>query len=242
MKIRKLSFLPFYYSLVLVLVLAILTPILVPARAAYDLHISDDVTIQSSNAEPAIIPRMPSLRDFINGVKNGLADDLVGVYVPGVLAFPIVNQPAGNYGFVSSEKDVVTLFGLAMKNNAIGLLAHNNLAGKDFNKLLPVMRVILIYGNGRIKSFSINDVKYFHALEPYNPYSDFEDVENLGVWLTAEDVYNQIYGGSDRLIFQTCIAANGEPAWGRVFVTAELINPISLGTTVNHGGIGFSTQ
>jgi hypothetical protein len=242
MTIRTIPIQPVYLSLILVLILGTLTPILNPARAANDLKISRDLPIHSSNVEPMIIPRVPGLRDFINGVMNGKPNDLVGVYVPGVMAFPIVNQPAGNYGYVSKELDEVTLFGLAKKNNTIGLLAHNDMAGKDFIKLLPFMRVMLIYGNGKINSFTITDVKYYHALEPYSPYSNFEDVENFGVWITAEELFNQIYASSNQLVFQTCIAANGESAWGRLFVTAQQNNSIVAGTTNNNGGIGFSAQ
>jgi hypothetical protein len=204
----------------IVLALGALSPLVSSASASDDL-INIDESIPPTGKEPAIIQRNPSLLEFINFVKNSVSGDLVGVYVPGVIAFRIVDQPAGNYTYVSDQEDVVTLFGMAKKDNSIGLLAHNYLAGKDFNKLLPDMRVILIYGNGAIKSFSITDVKYYHASNPYSPYSNFEDLENLGIWLSAKEVYNQIYGVSDRLIFQTCIEADGNPAWGRVFITAE---------------------
>lgn len=242
MRRHRITIHPLYISILLVLVLGTLTPIMNPSRAADNYKIGKELSIQPSNVNPMIVPRVPGLRDFISNVMNGMADDLVGVYVPGVLAFPIVNQPAGNYGYVSTERGVLTNFGLAEKYNTIGLLAHNDLAGKDFNKLLPFMRVILIYGNGSINSFTITDVKYFHALEPYSPYSNFEDVENFGQWITAEELFKQIYAGSNQLVFQTCITANGEPAWGRLFITAQQTNSIIAGTINNQGGNVFSAQ
>lgn len=242
MRSHKIPIQPIYLSIVLVLVLATLTPLLNPSRAANNYKISQELPIQPSTVDPMIVPRVPGLRDFIRNVTNGMADDLVGVYVPGILALPIVDQPAGNYGYVSNQQNTLTNFGLAEKYNTIGLLAHNDLAGKDFNKLLPYMRVILIYGNGRVNSFTITDVKYYHALEPYSPYSNFEDVENFGVKITAEDLFKQIYASDNQLVFQTCIAAGREPAWGRLFVTAQQISSIIAGTTNNNGGIGFSAQ
>jgi hypothetical protein len=228
------------------LVLGFLTPLVSSARASNDLP-SIDQSIPSTNIEPvnveaAVIQSKPSLLKFINVVKNSVSDDLVGVYVQNVLAFRIVDQPGGNYAYVSEQQDAVTLFGMAMKYDSIGLLAHNNLAGKEFNKLLINTRINLIYGNGAIRTFTVTDVKYYHASNPYSPYSNFEDVENLGTWLTAKQVFNQIYGVNDRLIFQTCIEADGNPAWGRLFVTAEEINSISVGSPATKIGTGLSVQ
>lgn len=233
-------------ALLFSLALCVLTPLVSSAKAVNDLPSIDQsipsTNYEPANVEPAVVQRNPTLLEFMNLVKNNLSYDLVGVYVPGVLAFRIVDQPGGNYAYVSQEQDVVTLFGMAMKYDSIGLLAHNNLAGKEFNKLLIDMRIILIYGNGAIKTFSVTDVKYFHASNPYSPYSNFEDVENLGTWLTAKQVFNQIYAVGDRLIFQTCIEAEGEPAWGRLFVTAELVNSISTGSSATKMGTGLNVH
>jgi hypothetical protein len=117
------------------------------ARASDEL-VNIEEAIPPTGKEPAINQRKLSLLEFINFVKNSVSDDLVGVYVPGVIAFRIIDQPAGNYTYVSNEQDVVTLFGMTKKDNSIGLLAHNYLAGKDFNKLLPEMNDKEIYGRG----------------------------------------------------------------------------------------------
>jgi hypothetical protein len=91
-----------------------------------------------------------------------------------------------------------------------------------------------------VRSYSITEIKYYHASNPYSPYSNFEDVENLGIWLTAKELYNQIYGVSDRLVFQTCIEANGNPAWGRLFITAEPEKSDSFGYSGVKMGMGIN--
>lgn len=228
--------LPLYISLLILFVLGFITPTFSPVSAAKDLDLTDDKLGQSSNVEPALRNRLPILRDFIRSVQNGVSGDLVGVYVPGVAAFPVVEQPAGNYGYVSREADAVTLFGLAMNYGTVGLLAHNDLAGEEFNKLLLSMRFILIYGNGKMERFSITDIKYYRALQPNSPYSDFEDLENRGVLLTAVELFNQMYTVEDRVVFQTCVSANGQPSWGRLFVTAEQVNFLSRSPSIYKRG------
>jgi hypothetical protein len=38
--------------------------------------------------------------------------------------------------------------------------------------------------------------------------------------LTTEQMFNKAYRGDRHVTFQTCIEANGEPSWGRLFVIA----------------------
>lgn len=237
MHIQKSPALLLYISLLTILVLGVISPLLNPVSAAKEMDLSDNGSIQPANVENALVQRMPTLQNFIRVVQNGVSDDLVGVYVPGVLALRIIQQPVGNYGYVSREQGAVTLFSLAQNYDVIGLLAHNYLAGSDFNKLLPNMRVILIHGNGKTDHFSITDIKYYRALEPNSPYSNFEDLENLGVLITAEELFNQFYKSNGRVVFQTCVSANGEPSWGRLFVTAEQASIESTSTNLSRWGI-----
>jgi hypothetical protein len=231
MQIQRSLAIPLYISFLTILVIGVISPVLNPVSAAKELELSDNSSIQPVNVEHALVNRMPTLQYFIRVVQNGASDELVGVYVPGVLALRIIQQPVGNSGYVSPEQGAATLFGLAENYGVIGLLAHNYLAGSDFNKLLPKMRVNMIYGNGRIDHFSITDIKYYRALQPNSPYSNFEDLENLGVLITAEELFNQIYKSSDRVVFQTCVSANGEASWGRLFVTAKQVSIASTSLT-----------
>lgn len=163
---------------------------------------------------------LPDLFGFSVSVLNGNASELRGVYVPQVLAMPIVQQPLGNPGFVSSEANTITQFSMAAEVGNIGLLAHNYLGGVSFANLASGQEVNLIYGDGRVETFIIRSILQYQALDPYSPYSEFRDLES-GTTFTAEQVFGQVYRGERHVTFQTCIAANGNSSWGRLFVIAE---------------------
>lgn len=167
-----------------------------------------------------IVHNFESLDTFIASVENGDPAALRGVYVPDVLAFPIVQQPSSNAGFVSQDENVVTQFSMAAQMGNVGLLAHNNLAGKVFVDLKQGDVVYLVYGDGRTETFQVTRVMQYQALDPYSPYSEFKDLD-AQVTLTAEDLFNLVYRGERHVIFQTCIEANGNSSWGRLFVIAE---------------------
>ena len=70
---------------------------------------------------------------FIADMKNGNANQVTGIWVENVMALQVVQQPAGNPGFVSTIDDVVTYFLYPwQKASNHGLLAHNYLAGRYF--------------------------------------------------------------------------------------------------------------
>jgi hypothetical protein len=164
--------------------------------------------------------RLPLLDTFISQVENGQAEELRGVYIPEILAARVVQQPTENNEFVSPRQDIMTQFGLASRFGSTGLLAHNELAGESFSQLQKGQRSYLIYGNGQISAFVITEILYYQALEPTSTSSNFVDLEN-GDLLTAPELFLKIYNRPDQVIFQTCIAAEGNRAWGRLFVIAE---------------------
>lgn len=161
------------------------------------------------------------LNEFIESVKNGRADQVVGVYVSGVFAYPIVQQPAGAAAYVSSLPDTATQFAMASRHDTIGLLAHNYLAGASFVELELGQVVALVYGDGQVRYYEVDKIRIFQALSPTSPYSDFIDLDNPAKLLSATDVFNQIYAEEGRLVFQTCIERDGELSWGRIFVSAR---------------------
>lgn len=163
---------------------------------------------------------LPDFASFKVKIINGQADTLRGVYVAGVLAMPIVQQPAGNPVFVSATDNEITEFAMATQTGNVGLLAHNYLAGTSFSTLAPGHEVRLIYGDGRVEYFVVNRILSFQALEPYSPYSEFRDLDN-DVTISAEELFRQVYRGERHVTFQTCIEANGNSSWGRLFVIAE---------------------
>src|SRR5512137_1911565 len=93
---------------------------------------------------------LPAFPDFIASVINGQAGVVRGVYVPGVLAYPVYQQAENDPGFVSEKDGVVTQFHLAAKNNVIGLLAHNTLAGASFSNLMVGQEVRIVYGDSKV--------------------------------------------------------------------------------------------
>ncbi|HKG54524.1 MAG TPA: hypothetical protein VKB04_09710 [Anaerolineales bacterium] len=162
---------------------------------------------------------LPTFSDFSKTVQNGDVSVLRGVYVPDVLALPIVQQPAGNAGYVSTEDGKLTQFGMASQFGNVGLLAHNHLSGKSFSQLAVGQEVRLVYGNGKVENFVIAEVLQFQALQPTSPYSSFRNV-NKDETLTAQQMFKRVYFGDRHVTFQTCIAKDGSSSWGRLFVIA----------------------
>jgi hypothetical protein len=169
---------------------------------------------------PASGTTFPNESDFIQSVINQNPDQVSGVYVASVLAKPVVQQPEGNYGFISNDSKVVTLYSLAAMQGVTGLLAHNGLAGTQFFDLRIGQRVSIVYGNGMVHPYRISQIQRYQALDPLNYASDFIDQSN-GERLSAAELFARVYLGGDHVTFQTCISQNGNPSWGRLFVIAE---------------------
>ena len=187
------------------------TPVL-----ALSYHTQRDNLVEQDNNETAL----PDYKSFIESVQNGQKGVLRGVYVPGVFALPIVQQPVGNPGFVSQNNDEITQFNMAAEAGNIGLLAHNYLSGASFTNLAAGQEVRLIYGDGAVEYFVIDQILQYQALQPYSPNSDFRDLET-NVTISAEELFRQVYRGEKHVTFQTCIEANGLGSWGRLFIIAQ---------------------
>jgi len=163
---------------------------------------------------------LPSLQDFTMGLNKGEASQLVGVYAEDTFAYVVVQQPAGAPAFVSNDEDVLTQFSLASQYGSTGLLAHNYLAGANFDQLEESQQVALVYGDGSLQNYTITEVREFQAINPYSPYSNFRDLENQQV-LSSTDLFMQTYALEGVLVLQTCLEKNGVDSWGRIFVIAQ---------------------
>ena len=163
---------------------------------------------------------LPEYRSFVEGIQDGQTGVLRGVYVPGVLAMPIVQQPVGYPGFVSQNESEITQFNMAAEAGNVGLLAHNYLSGASFTNLAPGQEVRLIYGDGAVEYFIIDQIYQYQALQPYSPNSEFRDLET-DITITAEELFRKVYRGERHVTFQTCIDANGNSSWGRLFIVAQ---------------------
>jgi hypothetical protein len=162
----------------------------------------------------------PDLNTFIESVRDGDANVLRGVYVQDVMAFSVMQQPDGSPGFVSQNADQLTQFSMATQAGNVGLLAHDYLAGTSFSDLKIGDVVLLVFGDGHTENYLVTNILQYQALDPNSPYSDFKDLETQAV-LNAGELFNQVYGGERHVTFQTCIFANGDLSWGRLFVVAE---------------------
>jgi len=172
---------------------------------------------------------LPTLAEFSKKVQNGQAAVLRGVYVANLLALPIVQQPLSDSGYVSGNNGEATQFQMAAQYGNIGLLAHNHLAGKLFSALAAGQEVSLVYGDGHIEYFVIKEVLKYQALKPTSPYSSFRNLDKDEV-LSAKQMFKRVYVGERHVTFQTCLAADGNQSWGRLFVIAiprEEPSPIS---------------
>ena len=163
--------------------------------------------------------RLPDFTVFSQAVQNGKADSLRGVYVPNVMALPIVQQPSGNAGYVSSNDGQATQFAMASQFGNVGLLAHNYLSGKSFSQIAVGQEVRLVYGDGRVEYFIVTEILQYQALEPNSPWSSFRGL-NDNTTLSAEQMFKRVYAGDRHVTFQTCIQAEGISSWGRLFVVA----------------------
>ena len=157
--------------------------------------------------------------EFSQSVQNGQKEVLTGVYVSNVMALPIVQQPYGNAGYVSNNDGEVTQFRMASQFGNMGLLAHNHLSGASFSQLAVGQEVRLVYGDGSVEYFVIAEVLRYQALQPNSPYSSFRNLDKDET-LSAEEMFKRVYFGDRHVTFQTCIEAEGDLSWGRLFVVA----------------------
>jgi hypothetical protein len=193
-------------TLILTSILATLL-VLPPARVSAD-----------STGLPA--SDLPTLSTFAGWLNNGASAQLRGVYVPNILADSVVQQPAGQATFVSPRQNILTQFAAASSLGSTGLLAHNFLAGERFTAMQVGQRVYLVYGDGKTMTYMVTTILQYQALQPESPYSNFIDLSN-GAPMSATEVFNAAYGRQGAVVFQTCIAANGNSSWGRMFIVAQ---------------------
>ena len=177
----------------------------------------------TATLEPSPTPTVTPVREFdafVQRVMNGDPNQIVGVYVEGTLALPVVQQPAGSPAWVSYNDDETTQFLLAYTiAGNIGLIAHNFLAGRYFFNLYPGQIVELVYGDGSVVEYEISTIDQYQALQPDSPYSDFVDLVS-GETISANDLFYRVYGGEHHLTFQTCISRDNNTEWGRLFPIA----------------------
>jgi hypothetical protein len=172
-----------------------------------------------------------SLYRFVEQLENGQPQELRGVFVEDVLALPVVQQLNNDVLFVSEVLGTVTQFGSAARHGITGLLAHNYLSGDLFFQLELDQEVNLVYGDGTVRRYLITDIQRYQKLPGSLQESDYVSLVT-GQVVSTLDLFNQMYTGSEKVTFQTCIRKSSDWSWGRIFIVAE---PIPL--TVERGSL-----
>lgn len=165
-----------------------------------------------------------SLSEFGRQVASGSPGVLRGLYVAGMMALRIVPQPAGDPGYISTGNGTATQFQKADAFGAIGLLAHNTLAGSYFFSLRLGQKVALVYGDGRVTYYQVSEIADYQRLTRADLHSDFLQLDTRQTW-TATQVFARFYENPGRLTLQTCIQQGEAADWGVHFVVADPTQP-----------------
>ena len=201
----------FKFALVLLSTLIVLSMVFAPVQAGAPIAVTGLSTVAvNNNTVQYSVRNVNSSNDSASTVKK--------ISVDGLFDLSVVQQPSGNAGYVSTKKDTLTQFGMASSYGSIGILAHNNLAGKYFPNISG-KTITVTFSDGSTKKYTVSSVMKFQALEPTNQYSKFVDL-NSSETLSSTDLFMKTFGLSGALVFQTCIAKDGSASWGRMFVIA----------------------
>jgi hypothetical protein len=177
-------------------------------------------TLQDVGQPQLQVSKTIPVNDFVQTLIDGNVNTIRGLYVDNKFAFPVVQQPSGNAGFVSTTEDVITDFSMPRKYGVTGLLAHNYLAGVEFFTLEIGDLVQVVYGDGSIQMYRVSDIQSYQALSPNSASSNFVDLATSEK-LTANQLFKRVYMGEHHLTLQTCIQQGSEDSWGRLFVIAD---------------------
>lgn len=200
------------------------TPTAIATVTATNMAVQSAVIVpQAPTATKTQLPASPFQR-FTKMVIDGKAGIVRGVYVEGVLALRVVQQPGNDWKFVSTDDGTVTQFQSATSNGVTGLLAHNYLSGQLFYKISLGKEIDIVFGDGGVRRYQVSSILKFQKLDLNSLTSDFIDLRN-GKLTTTADVFSQVYSGGDRVTLQTCLEKDGISNWGLIFVVAKpLIN------------------
>jgi hypothetical protein len=190
--------------------------ILVTAQATPTLAATPTQQARPSDAS------LPSIINFIRNVSDGHAERVRGIYVEGVMALRIVQQPQGDSAFISGEDGTATQFQDAAAFGVTGLLAHNFLSGRKFFNLNAGQTLSIIYGDGHRQTYRISAIDDYQRLSANDLHSNFRELKS-GLESSADEVFNKYYKGTPHVILQTCIEKGGEWTWGVRFIRAEPI-------------------
>jgi len=163
---------------------------------------------------------LPPLSEFVERVAAGGSDTILGAYAAGHFALRVVQQPTDNAAYISEAPDTLTEFGPARETETVVLLAHNFLGGQHFAEMNSGASIALVYADGSLQYLTVTHARRFQALKPESPYSDFIDLDTRQL-LTSSELAGEMYTQPGAVVLQTCIEAEGNREWGRLFVIAR---------------------
>lgn len=146
----------------------------------------------------------------------------MGVYVPGVMALPVIRQPEDNSLFVSAKSSVLTQFSEAAANGILGILAHNFLAGGLFYNIDLGQDIWIIEGVNEFKHYKVSRIEQYQRIHNTNAPDEYIDL-TTNEELSTPEVFARYYAGEHRLTLQTCLEKDGDGDWGLTFIVADLI-------------------
>lgn len=214
---------PFLQSRMALLILVVLFSLTVNTTALAAPQLSEPGIIGSNPSPPLSQEKREyaELMGFLPTVIDPQRSAVpVGVFSSGVLANPILQQPAGNGLFVSTDPEAITQFRLATEQGSLGLLAHNTLAGKLFYNLKTGDDLYIVYGSGRYEHYVIYNYSDYRAITPRL----FEDLKTGKRYSDYEVFYRVYTGNGEKLVLQTCLERDGKSTWGRRFIFAMRVD------------------
>lgn len=219
------------YSLLIIILLATFfvpsSPMIIPVSA--EANVSYDPI--DENFQKISYQSFSSFIKSITSQPNN--NQFVGLISPKLFTLPIIQQPAGQAGFVSNEAEKITEFSMTRQFGTTGLLAHNHLAGAYFSSLNENDLLVLVTAEKEYKFFRIEIIRSYQALSPNSPYSDFVDLSNPSRVINATELFYEVYTTEGSLVLQTCIAQGSELSWGRLFIQAVPVDDVSFNDLIN---------
>ena len=132
---------------------------------------------------------LPDFTEFSKTVQNGEANVLRGVYVSGLLAFPIVQQPIDNANYVSSIDGELAQFGMAAQ---FGNVVLRHPSDDTFGRKLRKLHSILAGESSAKFSILLGDVAAFDCRISQLP--QIGDVVDYFRW-RSEDAHRNALNG-----------------------------------------------
>lgn len=120
-------------------------------------------------SKSTIPAKLSNPTSMIDSDKNKQPSTLRELYIENLISMQIVQQPAGDGNFVTALPNYVTEYQTASNYGAIGLLAHNYLAGRYFFQISSGQEIELVYSDNRTDSFVVTQIQQYQALSPNSP-------------------------------------------------------------------------